>query len=107
MNVLEKLQHDLAMAQGELARCYMAEARIRSVFKSQPFYSARRNPELMKGWRMAMRGLIDALDGEGSWTKYPELHEKPEQSMHPIHDKGCYGIPCVCTDCECRQSEQA
>lgn len=54
--------------------------RVRELVNQQPLYSARQNPELMKGWRLAMRQLIDTIDGDGAWTNYPQIHEDGEQS---------------------------
>lgn len=57
-----------------------ANQRVRDLLDTEPLFTARQNPATMYGWRMALRHMIDALDGEGAWMKYPQLMEDGEQA---------------------------
>lgn len=86
--------------------------RVRALIDTQPLYSLRTNPAAMEGWRAAMRGLCDALDGHGAWMNVANLHEPATSTRtvrspirvtitnYSIHDRGCHADPCVCRNGE-------
>ena len=64
--------------------------------------------------RIAAYELLMKNVGKGiTWEQMADMaiaaargHAKPITVKHPIHDLDCYGIPCVCRDCECRKSDK-